>query len=333
MSAINIGDVSRSANISLSVNGNKSMELSGTPKDHSKLKKLSYEESGHTGFQKELTAEQKEALEKITEKEDKSNKIQSVNDMTGSEEEYFSAVGTLRLVDEAESRAKAHADGQFIELSGRVATNEVSIASAFKNIQAHEQTIEEHSLAIGEIFGRIDVCGDFELVKSDELTEKVATIELTLPNQYKELYVRFYIPKSEEAAADTPSEQKARFVVQTLNDENTKVNKIIYTQGNQFIPDYKVAWCAVFSVKVIGSSDKAYCRSDLWYREANMFDNAYALGQTSSTYSGFVAPSVPIKRDYIRDLKFLLTINGNTPDKTVRYLPVGTTYEIWGVRK
>jgi hypothetical protein len=38
----------------------------------------------------------------------------------------------------------------------------------------------------------------FEFVKSDEFTDKVGSIELTLPNKYKELYIRFKIPASDE---------------------------------------------------------------------------------------------------------------------------------------
>ncbi|MFA7636785.1 MAG: hypothetical protein WCX81_03375, partial [Monoglobales bacterium] len=41
---------------------------------HNKLKNLGFEESGHTGFQAELTQEQIMAIEQVAEKEDKTNK-------------------------------------------------------------------------------------------------------------------------------------------------------------------------------------------------------------------------------------------------------------------
>lgn len=261
---------------------------------------------------------------KLVTKEDKSNKIQSVNDMSGSEEEYFSATGTLDLVNAAEESAKAHADGQYEELNKRVATNEESIADAFGNIQIHEQAIEQHSLAIGEIFGRIDVCGDFVKIYEDTLTESLTIIEKTFDTNYKELYIRFVIP----CAYNEASTEKARFRVYTLNDSGGNVNKIIYDMGNWMVEDYKANnsatdWTASIRIKMLGN----YARTELWYEMSNMFNNAYARTPSNSTLSGSVAPSASTKREYLPAIRVMLYSANN-----IRSFPAGTTYEMWGVK-
>lgn len=194
-------------------------------------------------------------------------------------------------------------------------------------------SVEQLNKAKSELENEIDACGDFELVASDELTEKVGVIDLTLPNQYKELYLRFTIPPSEEAAAGSASTEKARFVLHTLNDSATYINKVIYNQGNQFIQDYTAEWYAGFRIQIFGNSNNAYCRTELWYETTFYATGGYARGMNSGTYSGYVAPSVPMVRDYIKRLKISFMTSGSVTDGSVRYLPIGTKYELWGVRK
>lgn len=189
-------------------------------------------------------------------------------------------------------------------------------------------SVEQLNKAKSDLESAIDACGDFELVTSATLTEKVAVIQHTFDKEYKELHIRFKIPMSDEAAADAASTNKARWMVFTAN-ENGALNQPIYNMGNQFISDYKYAWRAAFHIKMNGN----YCRTDLWFGNAQIMDTAYAMTDNSNTYNGFVAPSVPISRDYIQKLKISFMYEAGKTDASIRYLPVGTKYEIWGLRK
>ncbi len=260
------------AEIKLSARGQKNFQLElGERTSHSHLKHLGFEESGHRGFQKKLTEEQLELIEKVKNKEDVSNRVTAISDKN-THEQYPSAKAVYHAMNE---------------------------------------------------------CGDFEIVKADTLTEKASTIQLNFPNQYKELYIRFVIPPSEEAATGSASTEKARFRVQTLNDSGSNLNKEIYNMGNQFITDYTDEWYTTIHIQVIGT----YCRTELWHDKAEYGKGGYAKMQKAETYSGTVAPSVPMVRDYIDRLKFIFMTNGGITDGSVRYLPAGTTYEIWGIRK
>lgn len=197
-----------------------------------------------------------------------------------------------------------------------VRVNTESIAEAFNHIQLHEQQIAD-----------LSTCGDFELIESAEFTEKVAVIEPTLNGKYKEFYIRFNIPPSDEAKAGNASTQKARWGIHTWNGGGV-YNQPVYNMGNQFITDYTTAWRTVIHIKVMGK----YARTELWYESSGNIDNAYARGMNSSTYSGYVVPSAPLVWDYIHKLKITLAYESNKTDTSIRYLPVGTTYEIWGVK-
>ena len=63
------------AEIEISLQTQKNIELDmGEKSNHSQLKNLGFEESGHRGFQKELTKEQLELIEAVKDKEDIANK-------------------------------------------------------------------------------------------------------------------------------------------------------------------------------------------------------------------------------------------------------------------
>ena len=300
-----------------------SMEEENEKVDHSKLKHLSFEESGHTGFQKELTEEELKSFEVVKNKEDKSNKIRSINEiMDDGNTQYLSAGGTLSLVisetDNVRANVEAYADAKFGQLDERVSVNEDLISQNINRIIAVEDKSAE-----------LEIKGEFELVVSGTLEEKVGIIEHTFSNRYKELYVRMIIPKSEEAAAGNASTEKARWVIQTLNDSGYTVNKPIYNMGNQFIQDFTEEWATVIHIKVFNN----YCRTELWYDRSWYLRDGYARGMNSSTYSGYVAPSVTMVRDYIDRLKLIFMTANQVTDGSVRYLPANTTYEIWGIRK
>lgn len=245
------------------------------------------------------------------------------------------------------------------DLDQRVATNEKSISGAFGAIQGVENRVGDLEVAESNLQGRmisvedktaklerdIEACGDFERIKLKDnlgnplpepytLTEKVGQISLDLGNQYKELYIRLTMPMSDEAAAGTPKSDKARWRLYVLNDSGTSVNKMLYDLGNWFIQDYAEEWFTAIIIKVFGCDDKAYCRTELWHENTNGAEvGAYARPINTSTYSGTVSPTVPMARDYIDRIRFDFMTKGPITDGSVRYLPVGTKCEIWGVRK
>ncbi|MBR6523445.1 MAG: hypothetical protein IKT39_02400 [Clostridia bacterium] len=96
------------ANIKLTVPGKSNIEVGGGgTKDHAKLKHLGFDESGHAGFQKELTPEQLAAIASIlslqNDKEDKSNKKTSFSTSGIYDEESYPTVGAVAkaIVNEA----------------------------------------------------------------------------------------------------------------------------------------------------------------------------------------------------------------------------------------
>lgn len=79
-------------NLILSAKNTPSVLIAGKGANkHSKLINLGFDESGHTGFQRELTAEQLANIDAVQNKEDVSNKIQSLKLATGDEAQYPSA--------------------------------------------------------------------------------------------------------------------------------------------------------------------------------------------------------------------------------------------------
>lgn len=74
--------------------------------DHKKMKNLDFESSGHTGFQKELSAQQLKNIDAVTGKEDKSNKAQDWNaeNLTSDKYPSMEIVGARFDDDEQELR-------------------------------------------------------------------------------------------------------------------------------------------------------------------------------------------------------------------------------------
>ena len=298
--------------------------------NHAKLKNLSFEESGHTGFQQELSDEQLKNISAVPGKEDKSNKTTILN-TESTDEQYPSAGAVFREI----TGIAMTLDSRITELDEKKA----DITYVDERFGLASSALGDHDLRIlnlekqaGDIETALDKCGDFELVTSVTLAEKVAVIQHTFDKEYKELHIRFKIPMSDEAAADAASTNKARWMVYTADKDNyltDRLHQSIYNMGNQFVGDYKYEWRAAFHIKMNGN----YCRTDLWFGNVQMMDSAYAMTDSSGSYSGFVAPSVPISRDYIQKLKISFMYEAGKTDASIRYLPAGTTYEIWGIRK
>ncbi len=77
---------------------------------HSNLLNLEFEKSGHTGFQKELTEEQLEAIDAVHGKEDKLNKITEITEES-TDEQYPTAKAVYRRTHHIEEMVVAVAQG------------------------------------------------------------------------------------------------------------------------------------------------------------------------------------------------------------------------------
>ena len=120
-------------------------------------------------------------VESVKNKEDKSNKIQSI-DALKNDEQYLSAGGTLALVNTAEDNAKSHAEGLYDELNQRVTTNEESIAGAFGFIQGVENRVgdlerAESSLRESLLYVEDDI-GSIETALDGIIAEQEAIIAI-----------------------------------------------------------------------------------------------------------------------------------------------------------
>ena len=88
------------AEIKLSSKGQQNLHLELNEKTHHyQLKNLGFEESGHTGFQKELTEKQLELIEKVKSKEDVANRVTAISDKN-THEQYPSAKAVYDAVNE-----------------------------------------------------------------------------------------------------------------------------------------------------------------------------------------------------------------------------------------
>ena len=98
------------ADMILSAQNKNNVSISGNKQpDHAKLKNLSFEESGHTGFQAALSDEQLKNLDNLTGKEDKANKIDDIFSNGSNRETYPSTravfdFGYATAIEIADSR-------------------------------------------------------------------------------------------------------------------------------------------------------------------------------------------------------------------------------------
>ena len=264
-------------------------------------------------------------------KEDKANKIQSI-DALMNDEQYLSAAGTRALASTAEYNAKAHADGLYSKLNQRVTTNEESIAGAFGAIQSVESRVGDLEVAESDLQGRmiavedktaelerdIETCGDFELVDSGTLAEDVAQVSPTINGQYKELYIFLKMPAQADVATNT-LKARVRMKIGNIN---------IYDQGNFMVTNYNADWYMVCTVKAYGTR----CYSQVWfgkyYTDNNGVINPYAINASTADYNGAIVPHVNLNNPYLDS--FTVSMASNPAGG--RYFPNGTTYELWGVK-
>ena len=267
--------------------------------------------------------------EKTLKTEDKTNKIQSVDDMTGNEEEYFSANATLSLVigesQTVSKNANDYTDVKVGEVNKRVTTNEESISGAFAYCNELNERVTTNEGVISQNVGRIialenglAVCGAFELVDSAEFTEDVVTVVPNLKGkQYKEIYMVFTIPT---VNADGGNTDKGRIRCYA-NSSNTE----FFTQGSTAIENYNTTWNLHLHFKFIGN----YVTGDLWHRKASNL--TYGAYPSSTTQNGVTQPGFAMSEDCFNKLTVKMQ-DANFQQK-LRCFPIGTTYELWGIKK
>ena len=153
--------------VHLSVPGKSSVKVGGGANNHSKLINLDFTSSGHTGFQRELTAEQLANIDAVQNKEDISNKIQSLNLATGDEAQYPSAKA---VVDEI-FRVDTQLTSTITTVDKKTVENKVGIQNA-------QEEIKEIKTRVPKLIRKITVKED---VASVTITtdEKGETFTLT----------------------------------------------------------------------------------------------------------------------------------------------------------
>lgn len=207
------------------------------------------------------------------------------------------------------------------DLDQRVTTNEESIAAAFVSIQSHEELIAQNVGRIIDVEDKtvelerdIEACGDFELIDSGTLAEDVAQVEPDFKgNKYKELYFYFKVPT---VNADGSNTTKGRIAL--LTEGGTQ----LWNNQGFVIDNYNVNWWISGTLKMYGTR----CYSQVWF--GKYYDSPYAVLPNGSTYCGGVAPHKQLDNPYLD--KFVITFVSQTAGQ--RYLPIGTTYEFWGVK-
>lgn len=204
------------AEIVLSTGNQPGISIDGNKKQpHSELKNLGFDESGHTGFQKELTPEALEAIASVYGKEDRSNKVSNLKDVSDASKQY-PTVGFM---------------------NSQIATAALN-AIEHSTSQANDYTY----MKVSELEKVVSVCGDFELVDSGTLQANVLQITPTVNGRYKELYWVFDVPTTN---SDSSSADKARLV---FSMNGTDIHNI----GGNLIDNYNVSWRAVFDAKMTG---------------------------------------------------------------------------------
>ena len=176
----------------------------------------------------------------------------------------------------------------------------------------------------GGVFGDITTLKgqtNWELIDVNTLTADVVQIAPRMySEQYKEIYWVFDIPPM--STIDTADKGRLHLYC-VPNPQNTSLRLI--QQGNVVIPNYSNSWRLMIHSKVFGG----YARTELWYREKGiMIDGSYGFTQDGTGQNGIVAPFTLLPNPYIDTLtlKMVSTNSG-------RVFPVGTKYELWGLKK
>lgn len=282
---------------------------------HNRLKHLGYEESGHTGFQKELTDEQIQAINQVAAKEDKSNKSDTIWNEDG---------------DNAYPTTKAIINDVYTPHEQRIGDIETDLHwkedSSNKVISINETSTDMQYPSAKATFDGIQNKTGWELVKvavNGEVVDAAGTLEAdvtqiswTFAEKYKELYVHFKLPTiNPDKTSNFP---KARIF---LYPSKVNVSKCIYYDQMAVIPDTGVNYHVNFHIQTFGNN----CTTQ---REFLNNESSITCGYALEYNLGYRAFNITKKIDnpYIDMLTALLY-----PTET-RCFPTGTVYEIWGVK-
>lgn len=277
---------------SISVNGKKET-------NHANLKNLSFEESGHTGFQSELTQEQIKNIADVVRKEDLSNKVHKVEYIGEDDNTYPSSSAVYKhVIQEGQKLEQSIVDKYIEPLSG---------------VEGKADAIAQE---VDALKGEVASCGDWELFKSGTLTEDVEQLSWSDLPKCKELYIYFRVPTlNPDGTTDFP---KGRIFL--YNATNILIENCIYYERSPYFTDTGKTWRAGYHVQMYGT----ICTTERMYDESmTSAATMYNLG-----YNQYYSKAFGKKFDnpYIEHLTALMYPSGT------RYFPVGTEYEIWGVK-
>lgn len=152
----------------------------------------------------------------------------------------------------------------------------------------------------------------WELIDSAELTENVVSITPAMNGKYKELYLALVVPTL------NPNKQ-ADFSKGRFNLIDQSGNRI-YDAGTYNLADNGSTWYVVFHVRAIGN----ICKVERIFK--------YNFNRTQGCYPGDYLCEVIAPLSIARDGYFSAIRADFYSQNSVRCLPVGTTYELWGIR-
>lgn len=309
--------------INLSSGRGKGLDIRGNGfSEHSRLGGLGFEESGHTGFQKELTKQQLEQLDLLQYKEDKANKISEwKKEFSG--EEYPSA----ELVKNEIEIATAHADEAYdvahmvawdvYHADGTVAQDYQKIW--YKATELSKDCTDEEYPSAKAVFDGIQAKTGWELIDSAEITQDISSLELNLAeknhSKYKELFWRFTVPTQNAAA--TSGFSKARTYLYVNNNVIVSDDQTYYMQDNGY------PWFLSYHIQSMGNFCSVF--KGFHYRAERIDTVAYT--QYTSPYVGWQAGK-DIGEYGLSKVKILMI----SETSGVRKFLAGTKYELWGVR-
>lgn len=260
-----------------------------------------------------------------TTREDKNNKIHSIDEMTGDGTQYMSADLTYSLVTSAETNASnmgmAHADMKFGEASERMDGIDGDLAGkedkSNKVTELTADSTDEQYPTAKAAYDSVQSKTAWELIKSRKLTEHEQLNILTwadLP-KLKEIYLYFKIPTmNPDKTADFP---KAKIML--YNADKVDTNKCILYEQNLFMTDTGVTRIATYHIQTFGKR----CEVKRVALTETQVDNSY--NQNISSIMS-VSVSKELDNPYIDKLTAYMMNMGT------RYFPVDTEYELWGVR-
>ena len=231
-------------------------------------------------------------------KEDLSNKVHKVEYIGEDDNTYPSSSAVFKhVIQEGQKLEQSIVDKYIEPLSG---------------VEGKADAVAQE---VDALKGKIESCGDWELLKSGTLTEDVGLLRWNDLPKSKEIYIYFRVPTLNPDK--TTNFSKARIFLYAANNILPE-NCIYYEQVGVFVDNGKT-WQVGYHVQMHGTR----CEVDrMYYPNESVYANAY------NDTGGYFGKAFGKKLDnpYIEHLTALMYPEGT------RYFSIGTEYEIWGVK-